>query len=638
MTKNKAFIIEPDSQVTYINQITNEKWQKWKSYKECTEKEKQQINLASYPSNTILFDRDLPDKTEQEIMKDYENFKKRLIHTQRIKFFYSYRSPKGYHVIAPFKRLEKYSSDMQKEIRKYYVSLTSSDPAKISDRGVVSLPGKPHFKNNVVYDIFEHHEGLNDIPHSILMICRKRVRENKETIIKLNIDKDFENYFENDKFFDYIKNNIIPDGTMRDLEIFPNLAIAATKSGKTKKEIDEILKPIINKNFPGKVYAEFEGWYKKAVDQQIKDYNPIQLNNWMKKFSTNKLEIYDLESIKIDKDLKELTPETKDKKQFYWDSELNQLGSTKIEWLIDKWVPVGDVCFVAGKASSFKSTICLHWGYAISTGKLVFNKYPTKTSKVLYLNEENSRHIIKSMIDRVKNGLSINNSSDQLAISVLENFRLDELGHIELIINFIKKHDIKVLICDSLRRFIGFDENDATRMNEFFQYIKRIKQNCPELTVIILHHLKKSNSRYSTDLRDELRGSSDIVNSADSVILIRRPIRTNNIFISHIKNRSGEELQEKLIKHDIGEDKDMSYFYEDSKDISKHLTLVEQCANVIMNYVEENKLTEFSKVELEEKIAKNFTNSTIKRSLKLLESEGTLTSIGSTSDRKYFIN
>jgi hypothetical protein len=365
---NSAFIIEPNAKVTYINQIHNTMWPNWKIYKDCTEEEKEQINLSSYPSNSILFDRDLPGKTEAEINEDYSGFKEMLI-KRKINCFYSYRSPKGFHILALFKNLEKLDPDLRKEIKKYYVSLFQTDPAKISDRGIVSLPGKPHFKNDVIYNVFEWVKGENDIHESVLQDCKQKVEENRNKLIKINKDTDFVNYCEKDPFFLYIKNNEIPEGTGRDITIFPNLAIAMSKSGKTMEEIKEIIQPIIKKNFPGKKYVEFEGWLKKALSNEIADYNPFQLNSWMRIYSKDKKDVYNMNPDKIEL----LEDEKKEKFKVYWDKDLDDITDTKNEWLIEGWLSKSDINFIAGKAASFKSTVALHIAFAVSEGLPVFN-------------------------------------------------------------------------------------------------------------------------------------------------------------------------------------------------------------------------------------------------------------------------
>lgn len=592
---NENFIIEPNAKVTFIDQTNGKRWNKWKLYSECNEREKQEVNLASYPQNSILFDRDLPDYSLEQREEDYKGFKEMMI-KRGILYFYSYPSPHGYHIIAPFEDLDKLDNELKNEIKKYYVTLFMSDPAKISGRGVVSLPGRPHFKNGVVYNIDTISPGLNKINPFVLEECKRKVEEQSKLLSQINTESDFKDYFEKDPFFDYIKNNTIPENTNRDMNIFSNLAVASVKSGKTKEEIDNLLKPIIQKNFPGKSYQEFEGWYKKALKGEMTDYNPIQLNTWLKTYTNLKEGLYDLKPIIMKPQEKNIW-----KYNFLMDKDLSTLKNSKIEWVVDTWLPRGDICFLAGRAASFKTTIVLHMAYAISQGKLVFNKYPTIPTKVLYLNEENSIPIFLNIIDRVKKGLEINDLSDNIWFSMLEGIRLDSTNDLQGLTNFINKNEIGILICDSFRRFVVFDENNATEMNKLFENLKLIRKLCPNISIIILHHLKKENSQFKSDMRDMLRGSSDIVNAADSVIGISRKAGSSSFKISHIKSRSRMEAEEKLIMIDEGDNKDESYFYESDKELKKEdsESKPEKDAWRIMNYLKERKIKEFKRQDLQ---------------------------------------
>ena len=631
---NKHFIIEDNARVTYINRIKNEKWSKWKIYKECNDKEKQQINLASYPSNSILFDRDLNSLTQEEIKEDYRGMIKRLKRFG-LNNYLSYKSPHGYHIIVYLEELKNYNEEERKEIKKYYISLTSSDPAKISDRGVVSLPGKPHFKNEKIYDIFEINTGESILHSDVLESIKKTIKEKKEKIQKINIDKDFKNYFEEDAFFHYIKNNIIPDETMRDLTIFPNLAIASIKSGKLKEEIDKIIKPIIIKNFPGKEYNEFEGWYNKALKQEITEYNPFQLNIWAKNFSKDKKDFYDM-TIQVE-ELKDVKKNEKEMFDIFWDKDLDTMKDIKVEWIVDKWIPKGDICFIAGKSGSFKSTLCLHLGYALAEGKLFLNNYKTMKVRTLYLNEENSHANINNIIKKIKKGLNIENiKSENIAFSMMNNIRLDKIEDLNYLIKFINQNKIEVLICDSFRRFIGFNENDATEMNRLFNNLKMLRKRCNDITIVLLHHLKKDNTAHPSDIRDLLRGSSDMVNSADSIIGIFRKLNFQAFTIEHIKCRSSEEMTKKLIKIDAGEDKNMLYMYESDKEIDrdKFMSLNQKCAEEIIQIIKDKELKEFKRSD-SDSLKGKYSIDTITKAIRVLKDEEILINVDDSTRGKY---
>jgi len=324
--------------------------------------------------------------------------------------------------------------------------------------------------------------------------------------------------------------------------------------------------------------------------------------------------------------------------KFYWDSELDQIKNVSTDWIIDDWIPKGDICFVAGKAASYKTTVCTHMAYALATGSLVFNKYKTIKSRILYLNEENNPNIMMNVIDRVKAGLSIEDKNDELAFSMMEGIRLDKVVDLNQIIDFIIENNIEVLICDSFRRFIGFDENNATEMNMLFNNLKKLRKICNNLTIIILHHQKKNDGN-GGDIRDSLRGSSDIVNSADSIITMGRKAGTKYIKIGHIKNRSGEEMIDKILIIDSGDDKKMAYIYESDKSINSAgvYDAQDKCAERIIKWTEDSKVDNFKKKDVMNEMSEEFSESIIRRALATMCQDGSLDRVGSTRSSTYCV-
>lgn len=641
--QNNPFVIEDEARVTYINNVTGEKWPEWKLYKDCTDEEKQKINLAQYPSNCICLDRDLKDYTDEQIEADYQLITK-SVKKKGMMCFYSYRSPHGYHILIPIEGLDKFDEDLRREIRKFYVDIFLSDPAKISDRGVLSLPDRPHFKNGMIYHIKENFVGVNGINQQALEICIERVKSNKLTIQKVNKDVDFANFFETDNFFNFVKNNVIPDGTNRDNIIFPNLAVAAYKSGKTKEQIKEIMEPIIKNNFPGKTWPEFNGWLKKAFKEEIKDWNPIQLNNWSKIYTQEKKDFYDLSKVPVlkledidkDKTISIEKIQNKGKFNFIWDRDFLSREVEEVEWLIENWIARGDTNFMVGKAASFKSTIILSLAYAVANGLLALNAYKTKKMKVLYINEENSEKNFCSMIKRVKRGLGLDENVDNdVCFSQMENLKFDDIEHLKYLIDFIKKNDIGWIIVDSFRRVISFDENSANEMNKFTDNLKVLKKFCNNVTISMIHHTKKdAGGKYVTDVRDMLRGSSDIVNAADSIIYAERRSGKNSLLLSHIKNRSGLEMEQKLINIDNGEDDDQAYFYESAQQPNPQAkSAIENCADEIAN-LKEKGIKDFEKKDLQD-IIKKYSAATTTRALRQIREEGLVIDDGSPSNNPH---
>jgi len=624
------------------------RWGQWKKWTEMSEEEQNIVNLGQYHQKYILLDFDYKNLSEGQIMDKYHEWERKYVGSGQHIHYFSELSPHGFHIYLPFTNLAKLEPEVQHEFRKEYVKKFGADEAKISMNGVVSLPSRPHFKTLTIGKILNANnptvtgESADTLNIGAINQMRARVRENKERIQLANKDMNFEKFFEEDPFFKYISTNIIPDGSGRGVTLFTNLAIACVKSGKSKDEIDVIMKPIILNNFPGKIYQEFEGWLKKAFDGRIETYNKYQLNNWSKEFSTNKKEIYDTKpGVVTSEEVQQLEKIKKETKhRFMTDEELENVQEEDISWLIDKWLARGDINFIAGKAASYKTTSVLHMAYCVATGRKVFNEYDTMESPVLYLNEENSTPIFKKLIRRIKKGMDITTPVPNMHHSILESWKLDQAEECNILIDYINTHKIKLLVCDSFRRFFDFEENSATDINRLFNNLKFIRETCPNLTIIILHHVKKSQYGTSGDVRDSLRGSSDIVNSADSIIGVDRKRNCESFTISHIKNRAGQEMSNRLIMIDSGEEDDKAYLYQSDavlRDMEHRKSVPEKMADDILKHLETNNIQDFKRTDL--KIFEEQSSSaTVARALKTLLEEGTLSGGGRGQSAVYFLN
>jgi RecA-family ATPase len=661
--------VYPETRVHYINQPEKEAWENWKEWKDCTEEEKRQCNLREIFPNEIVIDVDPADKATVETVKE-------KLSELKWNYYLCSTGSRGHHIHIYFSNmLEQAKKELRDEIRRHIiVNWFKADWTKNSDKTVVSMVGKPHFKTGNMKKCLERKDGMNDFPFEIIEIAQRELIKKEEQRAKNRerASKDterFKDYHLKDRFFRYISANVIGDGKYRNNIVFPNLAIALVREGLSNEEIKDLMAPIIKKNFPGKTYNEFVGWVGKARNGTIVDYNEVQINQWIQQFMKENTRIYEGvnewaevdipmrgehaqtldQALRAEGKLEEAKSENPEEYingfKVYWDPELKDLENIRTEWLVEDWIPIGDICFLVGKAASFKTTLLGHLGYCVSEGKMFVNKYEVRKGRVLYLNEENSNNIMMGIIRRVKKGLTLDEvDCNDIAFTMLEGILLGnkDISQLKKIAEWIKENDINVLMIDSFRRFIDFDENNATEMNRFFKNLNALRKYCDNLTIIILHHLKKnvSESKGETDIRDMLRGSSDIVNSADSIIGIERKTGKDMFVMRHIKNRAGIEVQGKVIFVNCG-DKDTAYFYESEEvqTIKKAgLTKKEKVAEQIVRYCEDNDIKTFKRGEAETWLSEDAAKDTLKSALKLLEDEGTIIGAGQKKSKEYVFN
>jgi hypothetical protein len=254
---------------------------------------------------------------------------------------------------------------------------------------------------------------------------------------------------------------------------------------------------------------------------------------------------------------------------------------------------------------------------------------------------------MKDFYKRVKKGLQIDRC-ENFALTQEQGFRFDadnkdplSPSHLQILAEEIIKNDIKVLIVDVMRRVISFDENDATATSNFFNRMKKFRKYCGNISIFFLTHLKKGQGKGigEIDIRDMIRGSGDIVGSADSVIGLERKTGKECFLISQIKSRSSLEEDKHLVIVDSG-NKDNAILTEaDATQAAVSIkTKQEECADKILNVVEIENQNVWDRQDLTRKLLGEYSDSMVFKGLKSLEEDGIVTKQGSGKNVKWIFN
>jgi len=570
---------------TYRNEITKTFWPTWKKWEELSEADKKQMNLGIPARKYIVFDIDLKDLTEEEILLHYHEFRERLIN-KGITAFLADRSPHGYHIYAPFEKLETFSDELIEEIRRIFVRGFGADEAKVSLNGVISIPGKPHFKINKVLPILDYFEGINELKTSTLNIAKENIENNKRSLELMNQisgdsnNEDSLNFFSKDEFWKYLKKRteILPLGTSRNNIVLKNLAIASAKSGLSNEKIREKIQELLTRLMPDIPYKVFEGWYKKALTGELKEYNKWEINKWAREYSNETEDIYDLKGIildlNLDKDVTALILELNNpnksillderdsvlrriakikdviireylvgkvayalmitKKTIFEEIKKIENKKTEIkpisafnlankevienEYIIDKILPKGKTLLIGGKGGKGKSLFVLAMcvGTKLENRKFL-NKFDIPTDpSILYYDLENGEDRNAQRLQYFVKGQKFNENPTPFDFS----FDFDKK---ELTKELAKCFPYDVIVFDSFRRFLEGSENDSEITNGFYlNFLKPLSEL--KKTIIIIHHLKKIKlgEVEDEDLLDAFRGSSDIVALFDGAYLVTK--------------------------------------------------------------------------------------------------------------------
>ena len=302
-----------------------------------------------------------------------------------------------------------------------------------------------------------------------------------------------------------------------------------------------------------------------------------------------------------------------------WEYDLADYVDEEKEWIIDRLIPTKSVCILTGKRGTLKTFVTLSMAYAVASGNKFLGEFSTRKGGVIYLDKENGVGIMKNRTAMIKRGLETEEKY-QIGFICFSQIKLDNLGDLCAMENLIEKHKPTLLIVDTYRRSVKYDENDASKVSAFFVDTMRPLVEKYDLSVILIHHNRKSSGYSgSTDEMDELRGSSDLANYADIILKMER--QGGNVILKQLKNRNAQE--EKPIKIDCVFDSDSKYVTLNYSGEYTKQTKSDKCVELLTIWITESKITQFKTADAK-KIAfkEGIKESNFKYALDMMQNAG----------------
>ena len=297
--------------------------------------------------------------------------------------------------------------------------------------------------------------------------------------------------------------------------------------------------------------------------------------------------------------------------EILWDEDLETYEEEDKEWIIEKLIPTRSVCVLTGKRGTMKTFITMLMSYSVAAGLPFLDHFKTRQGGVIYLDKENGVPILRGRKRMIKKGLGL---SDTLPIGYIcfSTLKIDKNTDLWKIEEKIEEHNPALLIIDTYRRGITFDENDAGAVSKLFVDALRPLVEKHNISIILIHHNRKSSQGESRDEMDEIRGSSDLANYADIILKTER--KAGNLVLKQLKNRNAREEPPIEVGVEFNEEEGflkMTYGGE-----FKHSTKSEKCVEIICLWITEKKLHSFTTHEAQQECDKlNFKVGTFKNAL-----------------------
>lgn len=188
--------------------------------------------------------------------------------------------------------------------------------------------------------------------------------------------------------------------------------------------------------------------------------------------------------------------------------------SEDVNWIVPGVLVSKGVSCLVGESEAGKTTLSLQLSKCLIRGEQ-FLSLPTKPlERILWIELDESLPMLKEQADKIQPHLS-----DQLYVWD-EVAWYTNTGIIANLVKVVLNCNPQLIVIDALNS-IGIDENNNSEIARLYKHLRTISQHF-ELSILLLHHLRKRLPRDDSTLKQRVRGAGDIVNKADCVLGLER--------------------------------------------------------------------------------------------------------------------
>jgi hypothetical protein len=171
--------------------------------------------------------------------------------------------------------------------------------------------------------------------------------------------------------------------------------------------------------------------------------------------------------------------------------QLKALDLPKPEPVVEGLIYAGETALLAGRPKVGKSRLVAQMALDIARGAPFLNMMVPRPRRVLIVGLEDR---CWAMRDRLMRMTSVDKVAG-LFVWCADSLSADHLNNtpsgISKLEHFLADTRAEVLIVDPWRLWLGKDENDAQEVVAGLKAIANLRQSKPELTIIIVHHVRK---------------------------------------------------------------------------------------------------------------------------------------------------
>ena len=188
------------------------------------------------------------------------------------------------------------------------------------------------------------------------------------------------------------------------------------------------------------------------------------------------------------------------------------------DFVVDQVVRRASVTEIVGYGGGSKTWTAVAMIASIAAGKPWLGRFPTKQSRVAYLDYENGQYEMRRRLKAVASSFGLEHIDGVSLAAMPSVYMSDGPAFEKAMLQIAKTHSI--IVIDTLKAASpGVDENDSN-MRSAIDAARRVAEATGCAFVVLVHAKKTSGSATAIDPREAGRGSSAIFDAADSVLHI----------------------------------------------------------------------------------------------------------------------
>lgn len=299
--------------------------------------------------------------------------------------------------------------------------------------------------------------------------------------------------------------------------------------------------------------------------------------------------------------------------------EIRRDGYPDLLWKIHKLVPDRGITIFGGTSGAYKTWVAMQLALACASGEKFLEHFDAKKATVLYIDEENGDITLPNRFEQLIKGHDHKHDFNNLHVVQFANIKLDDGLVAGKLSYYIKQHDVRLIIFDSMIRCMNGEEDKSKDVRIVFDTLKTLLKEADDLSVILLHHTAKGKRGL-----EGLRGSGDFAAFAD-VVLMFQPARGNLVNVEIAKNRHIDLAKFSRFSIEVINTPEggLSLAYSEYANAGGNINAVDSIKEDLLEYFKEEGLEEFRSGAIDSVMRKKgHTRSNCYTALNQLKEEG----------------